>query len=111
MIDLRAQELSIVSQMLHLQLALQIGELEQLTIQSESRCERDREKFILSSWEEPDPICVKPQRTVSKKCAKCSKDLTPEDRSSFFSMYPGNDYDKSFLSIRHRRLLVSPLTH
>ena len=32
MIDLRTQELLIVSQMLHLQLALQIGELEQLTI-------------------------------------------------------------------------------
>ena len=49
MIDLRTQELLIVSQMLHLQLALQIGELEQLTIRSESQCERDRERFITSS--------------------------------------------------------------
>ena len=48
-IGLRTQELSIVSQMLHLQLALQIGELEQLTIRSENRCERDWEKFITSN--------------------------------------------------------------
>ena len=45
-------------------------------------------------WEELGPIRVKPPRTISKNCAKCSKDLTPEDRSSFFFMYPGNDYDK-----------------
>ena len=44
--------------------------------------------------EEPDPIRVKPPRTVSKKCAKCSEDITPEDRSSFFFMHPGNDYDR-----------------
>ena len=44
-------------------------------------------------WEEPDPIQVKRPRTPAKKCAKCSKDLTPEDRSSFIFMYPENDYD------------------
>ena len=49
MTDLRTQELLIVSQMLHLQLALQIGELEWLTIRSENRCERDQERFITSS--------------------------------------------------------------
>ena len=36
MIDSRFQELLVVSQMLNPQLALWIGELEQLTIQSES---------------------------------------------------------------------------
>ena len=49
MIDSRFLELLIVSQMLYPQLALQIGELEQLTIQIESRCERDQERFITSS--------------------------------------------------------------
>ena len=56
MTDLRTQELSIVSQMLHLQLALQIGELEQLTIQSENRCERDWERFITSSGKNLIPL-------------------------------------------------------
>ena len=37
-------------------------------------------------WEEPDPIQVKPPRTVTKECVKCSKTLTPEDRSAFFLM-------------------------
>ena len=36
-------------QMLHSQLVLHIGELEQLTIRSDSRHERDREKSITSS--------------------------------------------------------------
>ena len=49
MIDSQTQDLLIVFQMLHSQLVLQIGELEQLTIRSESQCERDREKFITSS--------------------------------------------------------------
>ena len=56
MIDLRIQELLIVSQMLHLQLALQIGELEQLTIRSENQCERDRERFITSSGKNLIPL-------------------------------------------------------
>ena len=56
MIDLRTQELLIVSQMLHLQLALQIGELEQLTIQSESQCEKVRERFITSSGKSRIPL-------------------------------------------------------
>ena len=63
---------------------------------------RSGEVYTLKS-EEPDPIRVKPPQsgvppghptTVSKKCTKCSKDLTPEDRSSFFFMHPGNDYDR-----------------
>ena len=56
MTDLRTQELSIVSQMIHLQLALQIGELEQLTIRGEIRCERDRERFITSSGKNRIPF-------------------------------------------------------
>ena len=42
-------------------------------------------------WEEPDPIGkalpgsrVKYVKKPTKKCNKCSKDLTPEDRSSWF---------------------------
>ena len=46
MIDPRLRELLIVFQKLHPQLDLQIEELEWLTIQNESRCERDWEKFI-----------------------------------------------------------------
>ena len=42
-------------------------------------------------WEEPDPIRVKYQRTPSKNCVKCSKNLTPEDRSSFLIMDQGNN--------------------
>ena len=49
MIDSQIQEHSIVFQMPHWQLALQIGELEQLTIQSESQCERNLEKSITSN--------------------------------------------------------------
>ena len=56
MIDLRIQELLIVSQMLHLQLALQIGELEHLIIPSKNRCERDRERFIISSGKNLIPL-------------------------------------------------------
>ena len=56
MTDLRTQELSIVSQMLHLQLALQIGELEQLTIRSKNRCERDQVEFITSSGKNLVPL-------------------------------------------------------
>ena len=52
-------------------------------------------------WEEPDPIRVKPPWTVSKKCSKCSKDLTPEDKSSFFFMCPENNYERplTFVSL------------
>ena len=42
------QERSILFQMLHPQMVLQIEELEQLTIRSESQCEGDREKSITS---------------------------------------------------------------
>ena len=56
MIDSQFLGLLIVSQMLHLQLALQIGELEQLTIQSENQCERDRERFITSSGKNLIPL-------------------------------------------------------
>ena len=55
-IDLQDQELSIVSQMLHLQQTLQTEELEPLTIRSENRCERDREKFIPSSGKNQIPF-------------------------------------------------------
>ena len=51
-------------------------------------------------WEEPDPIRVKCQRTPSKNCVKCSKALTPEDRSSFFLMDRENDDESlQFISI------------
>ena len=51
-------------------------------------------------WEEPDPIRVKPPRHVAKECVKCSKTLTPEDRSSFFSMDRGNsDESLQFVSL------------
>ena len=35
-------------------------------------------------WEEPDPIWVKPPRTNSKECVKCSKTLTLEEKSWLF---------------------------
>ena len=35
-------------------------------------------------WEELDPILVRPLWTPSKNCIKCSKTLTPKDRSLFF---------------------------
>ena len=54
-------------------------------------------------WEELDPIRVKYQKTPAKNCVKCSKNLTPEDRSSFFLMGPedrGNDDESlQFVSI------------
>ena len=51
-------------------------------------------------WEEPDPIRVKYQRTPAKNCTKCSKTLTPEDRSSFFLLDRRNDYESfQFVSI------------
>ena len=52
-------------------------------------------------WEEPDPIRVEHVRNSAKKCAKCSKDLTTADRSSWFLMYRGNDYERplQFVSI------------
>ena len=51
---------------------------------------RSGEVYTLK-WEELDSIRVKPPRPVSRKCAKCSN---PEDKSSFFFMYPGNNYDR-----------------
>ena len=56
MIDSQFRELLIVSQMLHPQLALQIGKSEELTIRSENQCERDREKFITSSGKNLIPL-------------------------------------------------------
>ena len=56
MIDSQIRELLIVFQMLHSQLVLQIGELEQLTIRSESRCGRDWEKFITSDGKNRIPF-------------------------------------------------------
>ena len=65
-------------------------------------------------WEEPEPIRVKYVSKPAKKCNKCSRDLTPEDRSVLFTLYPGGDYDDpypSFPSIGHRRKPVSPFAH
>ena len=46
-------------------------------------------------WEEPDPIRAKYVRKPAKKCNKCSKDLTPEDRSLWFMMNrEGDNYEK-----------------
>ena len=66
----------------------------------ESTRKRSGEVYNLE-WEKPDPIRVKPPRIVSKKCSKCSKDLTFEDKSSWFIMYPENDYEKplNFVSL------------
>ena len=53
-------------------------------------------------WEEPDPTRVKYVNKPAKKCNKCSKDLTPEDRSSWFMMdREGDNYEKPlhFISI------------
>ena len=58
-------------------------------------------------WEEPDPNQV---RTVTKECVKCSKTLTPENRSTFFLSSMKNPYNL-FPSIGHRRKLVSPFAH
>ena len=50
--------------------------------------------------EELDPIRAKPPRTVTKECVKCSKTLTPEDRSMFFLMDQGFDEESlQFVSI------------
>ena len=65
-------------------------------------------------WEEPDPIRVKYIRKPAKKCNKCSKDLTPEDRSALFTLYPGGDYDTplTFVSLyRTLKKMVSPFAH
>ena len=60
-------------------------------------------------WEEPDPIGeappggrVKYVSKPAKKCNKYSKDLTPEDRSSWFFMdREANNYEKplTFVSL------------
>ena len=68
---------------------------------------RLREVYNLK-WEEPDPIGeappggrVKYVSKPAKKCNKCSKDLTPEDRSALFTLYPGGNYDRplTFISL------------
>ena len=65
----------------------------------ESMRKRSGEVYHLR-WEEPDPIRVKPPRHVAKECIECSKALTPEDRSSFFSMDRGNsDESLQFVSL------------
>ena len=65
----------------------------------ESMRKRSGEVYCFK-WEEPDPIRVKPPRTVTKECAKCLKTLTPEDRSAFFLMDRGNDDESlQFVSI------------
>ena len=66
----------------------------------ESMRKRSGEVYNLK-WEKPDPIRVEYVRNPAKKCAKCSKDLTPEDRSAWFLMYRGNDYERplQFVSI------------
>ena len=56
-------------------------------------------------WEEPGPIGearrVKYVSKPAKKCNKCSKDFTPEDRSALFTLYPGGDYNRplTFVSL------------
>ena len=65
MIDSHLQELLIVLQNLHPQLDLQIEELEQPTIRSESQCKRDWEKFITSSGKNLIPL-VKPHLAVER---------------------------------------------
>ena len=53
-------------------------------------------------WEEPDPIKAQYIRKPAKKYSKCSKDLTPEDRSSrFFMDREGDNYEKplTFVSL------------
>ena len=49
-------------------------------------------------WGEPDPIRVQYVSKPAKKCNKCSKDLTPEDRSSWFMMdREGNNYENPYI--------------
>ena len=56
----------------------------------ESMRKRSGEVYDLE-WKEPDPIRVKPPRTITKECVKCSKTLTLKDKSSWFFMYKRND--------------------
>ena len=89
-------------------------------LKRESMQKRSGEVYNLK-WEEPDPTGkaplggrVKYVSKPAKKCNKCSNDLTPEDRSVLFTLYPEGDYDRplpSFPSIRHRRKPVSPFAH
>ena len=51
----------------------------------ESMRKRSGEIYNLK-WEDPDLIQAKYVRKPTKKCNKCSKDLTPQDRSSWFIM-------------------------
>ena len=75
----------------------------------ESMRKRSGEVYHLR-WEEPDPIRVKPPRHVAKECIKCSKTLTPEERSSFFSVDRGNDDESlQFVSL-YRALKVTGIS-
>ena len=65
----------------------------------ESMPKRSGEVYHLR-WEEPDPTRVKPPRHVAKECIKCSKTLTPEDRSAFFLIDRGNENESlQFVSL------------
>ena len=58
-------------------------------------------------WKEPDPILVRPPRTTAKECVKCSKTLTPEEKSSLFHLDRGNDDESlQFVSL-YRALKVT----
>ena len=68
-------------------------------LRRESMRKRSGEVYHLR-WEEPDQIRVKSSRHVTKECIKCSKTLTPEDRSAFFLMDQGNDNESlQFVSL------------
>ena len=67
-------------------------------------------EVYIFKWKEPDPIRVKPlqsraqgpPRTVTKECVRCSKTLTPEDRSQYFLLDRLNDDESlTFVSIYH----------
>ena len=70
-------------------------------LKRESMQKRSGEVYNLK-WEEPDPIKAQYIRKPAKKCSKCSKDFTPEDRSSWFFMnQEGDNYEKplTFVSL------------
>ena len=63
-------------------------------------------------WKEPDPVRVRPPRTNEKECVRCSKTLTPEEKSSLFHLDRGNDDESlQFVPLGHQRLLVSLFAH
>ena len=62
---------------------------------------KSREVYDLK-WEEPYPIKPQCVKDPAKKCAKCSKDLTPKNRSLWFFMYQeGDHYERplTFISL------------